>query len=360
MNVGRKHLRASAALVVLSSVILAGHAALAQVAARTLIALTLSTGIVAICEVRQDADDYIKVYNLKSGEAETYSKDPNYRDLRPNRPPPERRQKPAKEQANTGIRATGYKPLTRMEASDLKRLGAFPDNLAAYLSWAVQGLAKDKAPVIAVLPLQTPRGQKTGESLHRSEELTNALVSRKVTLVERSRLGQAVNELLGQNQVLFDPERAQKIGKQTGAAAVVVGTLTPMGDQAEVNIRLVDVETGQIREAVTLKDVEGLPNMRMPIGRRAGVSLVGTWDMSWSNGGKGWWTFRENHTFLAGNGSQGSWSREGNEFTVKAVPRGAAPKKKAAVVEWHGRISPDSPTFEVSNDGGGQGTGRKR
>jgi TolB-like protein len=360
MNVGRKHLRASAALVVLSSVILTGNAALAQVAARTLIALTLSTGVVAICEVRQDADDYIKVYNLKRGETETYPKDPNYRDLRPNAPPPERLQRPAKKQANTGTRAIGYVPVTRMEASHLKRLGGFPDNIAAYLSWAVKGLATDKEPVIAVLPLQTPRGQKTGESLHRSEELTNALVSRKVNVVERSRLGQAVDELLGQNQVLFDPEKAQKIGKLTGAAAVVVGTLTPMGDQAEVNIRLVDVETGQIREAVSLKDVEGLPDMRMPIGRRGGVSLVGTWDMSWSNGDKGWWTFRENNTFEARNGSQGSWSREGDKFTVKAVPRGAATKKMAAAVEWHGRISPDSPTFEVSNDGGRQGTGRKR
>ena len=360
-----------ASLLLSSSAVLTGSAAaLAQVAARTLIALTLSTGIVAICEVRHETDTYIKVYNLRSGEDETYPKDRNYRNLRSNAPPPRSEERPKTEEKRSEIKAVGYEPVTRLNEVQFKRLGAFPDNVAAYLSWAVKGTAKGNDPVVAVLPLQSPnQGRETDETAHRSEELTNALVSRKMNLVERSRLGQAVGELLAQNQVLFDPEQAQKIGKLTGASAVVVGTLTPMGRLAEVNIRLVDVETARILEAITLKDVEGLPGKRAPINRpvaRRGASLVGTWDMTFARGARGSWTFRSNNMWDTSRGAQGSWTQTGDQFTIRAVramtpakKKGAA-KKKGQVVEWQGRILPDGMTIEAENDAEGRATGRRR
>src|SRR4051794_32247251 len=61
---------------------------LAQAATRALIALTLSTGSVLICEVRQEERDYIKVYDLKRGEEVRYPKAPNYRRFVPNEPRP--------------------------------------------------------------------------------------------------------------------------------------------------------------------------------------------------------------------------------------------------------------------------------
>ena len=284
-------------------------------------------------------------------------------------PRPKPRERSASEPARSAIKAVGYEPVTRMDDRHLRRLGAFPDNVAAYLSWTVRDGGKDKAPVVAVLPLQSPRGLKTGETLHRSEELTNALVARKATVVERSRLGQAVHELLGQNQALFDPEKAQKIGKLTGAACVVVGTLTPMGKLAELNIRLVDAETGEIREALTLRDVEGLPDKRKPIvpptSPQRQVSLLGTWDVMRRDGSQVVWTFRANQMWESTSGNRGTYEQKGDRFTIRfpihvTSAKKGAEKKKTQVMEWHGQIHPDGPTIEASGEGGGGGTGRRR
>jgi serine/threonine protein kinase len=89
--------------------------------------------------------------------------------------------------------------------------------------------------LVAVLPLAGEDDEEGGVG----KQLMDALHRRGVPLVERKRLAdQVLGELRRQQGVEFDAASAQKVGRQLGAYAVVVGTRS--------NLRLVRVETGQI------------------------------------------------------------------------------------------------------------------
>ena len=65
-------------------------------------------------------------------------------------------------------------------------------------------------------------------------------------MVERQLLDTIQSELRLQQNATFDPSKAQKVGKQLGAYAVVVGTVVPKGRLTEAQLRLVRVETSEI------------------------------------------------------------------------------------------------------------------
>jgi formylglycine-generating enzyme required for sulfatase activity len=103
--------------------------------------------------------------------------------------------------------------------------------------------------VVVVLPFVTVNGERTTAGRDLAEQLTTALVQRKVNVVERSQVDRVLAELLMQNTVLFDPEKAQRIGKQVGAYATLLGTLSFTKNAAQANVRLVEIETGRILTA---------------------------------------------------------------------------------------------------------------
>lgn len=105
---------------------------------------------------------------------------------------------------------------------------------------------------IAVFQPVDANGNTTEGGAALAEELTTKMVSANVAVVERARLSAVLTELAIQNTALFDPETAQKVGRQIGATAVLTGKIVAgPGRFSEANMRLIDVATGRILLAAT-------------------------------------------------------------------------------------------------------------
>ena len=105
--------------------------------------------------------------------------------------------------------------------------------------------------LVGVLPLVNDDDEETASGKRVAEELTTGLVNREVPVVERRLLDKVLVELNRQQSPAFDSSKAQQIGKQLGAYAIVVGTLSAKGNTLEAQLRLVRVETGEIMLAAS-------------------------------------------------------------------------------------------------------------
>jgi TolB-like protein len=99
---------------------------------------------------------------------------------------------------------------------------------------------------VAILPFLDSEGQETPQAKTVSEQLGTGLRNNGITLVERMRFNEVVNELALQTNFVFDPKQVKEIGRQLGATAVIFGTLTTKGTRYEVHAKIVKVETGEI------------------------------------------------------------------------------------------------------------------
>lgn len=109
---------------------------------------------------------------------------------------------------------------------------------------------------VAVLPLSPVDGSDATEGRLPAERLTTQL-SRvgKVQVIERSLLQPLMKEqFLGQTGAL-DVKTLARIGRLAQAQAVLTGTFAAVGDTLEINVRLINVETGVLISAdqATLK-----------------------------------------------------------------------------------------------------------
>ena len=70
------------------------------------------------------------------------------------------------------------------------------------------------------------------------------LIQRGMTVVEREKMEQVLNELGKSFSGMLDSSTAAEIGKMLGVEAIVVGTVADMGNSVDLRVRLVDVEKG--------------------------------------------------------------------------------------------------------------------
>jgi len=105
--------------------------------------------------------------------------------------------------------------------------------------------------IVAVCPPANDDGSDNDAGRSLAEELTTALVQRKIAVVERSSLDTVLAELLTQNTILFDQSSAQKLGELTGASMVLTGRIVQEKSEARVHLRLVDVSSGEILMAIS-------------------------------------------------------------------------------------------------------------
>jgi len=70
------------------------------------------------------------------------------------------------------------------------------------------------------------------------------LIQRGMTVVEREKMEQVLNELGKSFSGMIDSSTAAQIGKILGVEAIVVGTVADMGNSVDFRARLVDVEKG--------------------------------------------------------------------------------------------------------------------
>lgn len=107
------------------------------------------------------------------------------------------------------------------------------------------------AAAIAVLPPVDEDGNRTTGGERLAEELTTALVTRGIKVVERTLLEKVLGEL--ELQQAFDESNAQRIGKQVGARAILTGRLVPAGRLVDAHVRLIEVDTGKVLFAASQK-----------------------------------------------------------------------------------------------------------
>ncbi|MGE0434124.1 MAG: FlgO family outer membrane protein [Planctomycetota bacterium] len=104
-----------------------------------------------------------------------------------------------------------------------------------------------KRPKVAVYDFITIDGQASPYGRHVAEELMMGLLSTgRVTLVERTVLQKALDELNFNATDAVDPEKSRQIGRIVGADAVAAGTISDYGDNVKVNARLVETETSTV------------------------------------------------------------------------------------------------------------------
>ncbi len=88
------------------------------------------------------------------------------------------------------------------------------------------------------------------------EQLSTALIKTKTfRVVERAQIDKIVDELKRSKSDLSDSATALKIGKQTSARAVLVGSISDDKTYITVNVRMINTETGEstIAESVEVK-----------------------------------------------------------------------------------------------------------
>jgi TolB-like protein len=80
-----------------------------------------------------------------------------------------------------------------------------------------------------------------------ASRLTTRLAqSPKFSVIERQRLGQVLAELRFGMSDLVDPTKAKQLGRMAGVEGIVVGTVSDLGNQVDLDARLIDIETNRM------------------------------------------------------------------------------------------------------------------
>ncbi|GEM_PF-2345452 len=86
-----------------------------------------------------------------------------------------------------------------------------------------------------------------------AERLTTRLSvqGQKFRVIERRRLGLVLGELKFSNSDLVDPTKAKELGKMLGVEGLVVGSVSDLGNQVDVDARIIEIETNNILPGVS-------------------------------------------------------------------------------------------------------------
>lgn len=108
--------------------------------------------------------------------------------------------------------------------------------------------------IIAIKDFEVIMGTNKEVAKYVQEDVTTALVnSGQFNVVERSKLKSVLDELQLAQTGLTDPAGVKQVGKLLGADIILTGTLAPTGDEWNVNLRVVNTETGLIAAALNKK-----------------------------------------------------------------------------------------------------------
>lgn len=111
----------------------------------------------------------------------------------------------------------------------------------------VAGLSQGAKPKTAVLDLTDTQGNVTELGRLLREEIAGKLMSTgHVSVVERLKLQELLDELALQQSGVMNEATAKRLGQQSGAEAVVFGSMADLNSIVKLNVRLVDVEKGNV------------------------------------------------------------------------------------------------------------------
>lgn len=217
-------------------------------------------------------------------------------------------------------------------------------------------------PAIAVFPIGDASGNATGEGDAFTEQLTGGLAEAGIPLVERTRLGDTLAELALQQADLFDAKSAQRVGKQLGAVAVLVGSIEDEGKPRTANLRLTKVSTGEILLSHAAELAKGKsqddqsPNAdpRPSPGLAREGNLLAKPDVA-VEFKKGNWQLQNGRLLFTGNSGDGlavvaQELPKDFRLTLKAVPAAVTP---ATCIALYFQADNDEFIVQLAQDGSG-------
>ena len=105
--------------------------------------------------------------------------------------------------------------------------------------------------IIAIKDFEVIKGRNIDIAKYIQEDITTALVnSGQFIVVERLKLNSILDELKLQLSGLVDSKTVREIGKLVGADFILTGTFASIGEEWNVNLRLINAETGLITSAI--------------------------------------------------------------------------------------------------------------
>jgi TolB-like protein len=135
-------------------------------------------------------------------------------------------------------------------------------SLAATLIGKLEDAGQKSGTVLDFTDLQ---GQGTELGRFLAQELSDQLVTTagKFSLIDRANLQYLLNEKKLSASGLINPESSRKLGNMIGIDTVILGTVTPIGQNVRLSVRAVAVETGKIvvSQSATLPAIGGLGDM---------------------------------------------------------------------------------------------------
>ena len=111
----------------------------------------------------------------------------------------------------------------------------------------IQATPEGKPLLVAVSDFPDLQGSTNDLGRYIATRITTRLgQSKKFSVTERQRLTQVLAELKTNMSALVDPEQAKKLQKMVGVDALVVGTITDLGKQVDVDVRLIEIEANRM------------------------------------------------------------------------------------------------------------------
>lgn len=122
-----------------------------------------------------------------------------------------------------------------------------PDPAASIANRTAVVVSRLPQSTLLVLPLPYADGVPSAEGALLGERIVTALSSLDgVRLVERAQLDRVLEEQRLSASGLVNPASAVRVGQLLGAAAILSGTVTDLGENLEVHTRITATETGEV------------------------------------------------------------------------------------------------------------------
>lgn len=136
-----------------------------------------------------------------------------------------------------------------------------------------ESLVTQETRKIAIGSFKTLTGEESDFGRFVAEELTTRLfLGQSFQVVERQLLQQIIEEHKLFAEGIIDPASARELGRISGAGAILMGTVTDLGESVKINARLISTESGMVF-AVAAAGIDKDPTVtRLMSGNQAGTS----------------------------------------------------------------------------------------
>lgn len=144
------------------------------------------------------------------------------------------------------VLATSFAATAAAQSRDVRSAA---DSLAIQLSALVPSERKLRVAVADFVDLQ---GVSNDLGRFIASRLTTRLAQNATfAVVERQRLGQVLAELKFSMSDLVDPDKAKQLGGMVGVEALIVGTMSQLGSEIDIDARIIEIESNELLGAAT-------------------------------------------------------------------------------------------------------------